>query len=600
MTRRDTGLVASAAIGALALGVPVIGLAACGGGGGDSGGTGDVGPAKRGGTLKVVGSSDVDHLDPASGYLTASTALSRNFARTLFNVKGGKTFEDAVKIRPDVAREIPTRNNGGLSADGRTYTIKLRSGVRWNTRPAREVTAADFVRGIKRVCNPGSPSGGTAYYTSTIVGLDAFCAGFEKVDAKSAAAIAGYQNSHDVPGLRATGDKTLVVRLKTPASDFTNILGMQFAAAAPKEYDTYVPDGPDFRQNTISDGPYQITAYTPNKEYVLERNPAWRQASDPLRGQYVDKIQITLGQDSPETVQQALEQGTADLSWDQPVPTSKIQSLKSDDNFTIQDGSMNSPYLVFNLQSPNNGRALAKTEVRQAIEYAIDKTALIKIYGGPDVSRPLGQAIPPMSVGHRRFDPYPSAGDQGDPAKCKQMLAQAGVTKLTLRFPYRTNSNHPRIAQSVQANLTACGIGVQITPDTGGNFYNKTLVTPADAKEGKWDIAAPGWVPDWYGNNGRTNIVPLFDGRTYGQNSTNYGDYNNPQVNKLIDRALEATSTGEAATYWHQADRLIMADAAIVPFMNQKYAIYHSSRVKNALYVPTSQVYDFNQVWLAE
>jgi ABC-type transport system substrate-binding protein len=591
MTRKDRGLVAPTAIGALA-----IALAACGG----SGGSKDVGPGKQGGTLKVVGSSDVDHLDPTSGYLTVSTALSRNFARTLFNAKGGKTFADALKIQPDVAREIPTRENGGLSADGKTYTIKLRTGVRWNTRPAREVTAEDFVRGIKRACNPGSPSGGAAYYTSTIQGLDVFCAGFGKVDAKSAAAIAGYQNSHGVAGLRAKDDHTLVIRLKAPASDFTNILGMQFAAAAPKEYDRYVPDGPDFRQNTISDGPYQITAYTPNKEYVLERNPAWRQASDPLRGQHVDKIQITLGQDSPEAVQQALEQGTADLSWDQPVPTSKIQSLKSDDNFTIQDGSMNNPYLVFNLQSPNNGGALANKVVRQAIEYAIDKTALIKIYGGPDVSGPLGQAIPPMSAGYQRFNPYQTNGDQGDPAKCRQMLAQAGVSKLTLKFPYRTNSNHSRIAQSVQANLKACGIRVQITPDTNGNFYQKTLVTPADARQGKWDIAAPGWVPDWYGNNGRTNIVPLFDGRTYGKNSANFGDYNNPQVNKLIDRALQATSQAEAARYWHQADCLIMRDAAIVPFMNQKYPIYHSSRVKNALYVPTSQVYDFNQVWLAE
>jgi peptide/nickel transport system substrate-binding protein len=295
-----------------------------------------------------------------------------------------------------------------------------------------------------------------------------------------------------------------------------------------------------------------------------------------------------------------MEVGTADLSWDQPVPTSRIPGLRSDPNFKIQDGSTNNPYLDFNTLSPNNGRALGKVAVRRAIEYAIDKAALVQIYGGPRVSTVLNQVIPPGSVGHQRFNLYPTPGDSGAPAKCRQLLSAAGYPRgLTLQFPYRTNSNHPKVAQSVQANLRACGITANLTPDTNGNFYGKTLVNPADAKQGKWDIAAPGWIPDWYGNNGRTNIVPLFDGRTYGPNSTDYGGYNNPAVNALIDRALQAKSLGEAAQIWARADRLIMQDAAIVPLQNQKYPIFHSSRVKNALYLPTSQAYDLNQVELS-
>ncbi|MDL4777046.1 ABC transporter substrate-binding protein [Actinomadura xylanilytica] len=585
-----------AAVGA-GFGVVVLGLAACGGGGGGGGnGNGNGG----GGTLKVVGSADVDHLDTSSGYTTVSSVLTRNYARTLFSFKGSDNFDESIKVRPDVASEIPSTGNGGLSADGKTYTIKLRNGVQWNTNPAREVMAADFVRGIKRVCNPAKPSGGKAYYSETIVGMAAFCKGYAKVDAKSASALAAYQNDTAVAGLQAKDDKTLIIRLNRPATDLTNILGMQFAAAAPAEYDKYIPDSPDFRKHTISDGPYQITSYTPNKEYILDKNPTWRQDTDDLRAQNPNRIQITMGQDSPDVVQQQMEQGTADLSWDQTVPTSRIPTLKSNSNFKIMDGSTNNPYLVFNTLSPNNGGALGKPAVRQAIEYAIDKTALIQIYGGPDVSEPLNQVIPPRSVGHEKFDLYPTSGNGGDPAKCKQLLTAAGYGGgLTLKFPYRTNSNHSKIAQSVQANLKSCGITANPTPDTNGTFYNTTLVTPADAKAGKWDIAAPGWIPDWYGNNGRTNIVPLFDGRQYGPNSTDYGGYDDPQVNALIDQALAAKDVAAAAPLWARADRRIMQDAAVVPFMNQKYPIFHSSRVKNALYLPSYQAYDLSQVKLS-
>lgn len=590
MTRKTTRLAAVAGAGAL-----LVGLTACGDDSG-SGGSGSGG----GGTLKVVGSSDPDHVDTASGYSTVSQALSRQYARTLFSFKASNTFEDSIKVEPDVASELPTADNGGVSADAKTYTIKLRSGVMWNTTPPREVTAADFVRGIKRLCNPAQPSGAISYYTATIEGLTAFCAGFGKVDTKSASAMAAYQNKAQVAGLTAKDDKTLVLKLTQPANDFTNILGMQFAAAAPQEYDKFVPDSPEFRKGTISDGPYQITSYTPNKEFMLAKNSNWKADNDPVRAQHPDQIQITLGQDSPETVQQMMEQGSADLAWDQPVPTSKIQSLKSNDDFKIMEGSSLNPYLVFNTVGPNNNKALSKAPVRQAMQYAINKMALVQIYGGPSVSQVLNQAITPGSVGYEQFNLYPTPNDSGDPAKCKQLLATAGYPNgFTLKFPYRTQSNHPKIAQSVQADLKKCGITANITPDTNGNFYGKTLVTPADAKEGKWDIAAPGWVPDWYGNNGRTSIVPLFDGRTYGQNSTDYGGYNSPAVNTLIDQALAAKTADEAGKFWAQADKKIMQDAVIVPFMNQKYPIFHSSRVSNAQYLPQYQVYDFNQVKLS-
>lgn len=567
--------------------------------------------AGAGGTLRIAGSSDVEHLDTASANSVGAYALNRVYARTLLGTRSSNDFAETVAVRADVATRVPSRANGGISADGRTYTFRLRDDVQWNTRPPRPVTAADFVRGLKRLCNPAAPSGGQTYFTATIRGMAKYCRGFAAIDApasggtRSAAAIAAYQNEHDVRGLRAENATTLVIELTRPASDFLNIMALPFTAAAPVEYDQYVPDSPEFRQNTISNGPYQIRSYNPGRSYLLEHNPAWLPETDPLRGRYVAQIEIMLGQDSAESVQRQLEQGTADLAWDQPVPTSALARLRGsadkpgDPRLSIRTAPSSSPYLVFNTLSPHNKGALGEVEVRQAMQYAVDRSALIKIYGGPAIAKPLHTVIPPGNTGHAEYNLYPTPNDAGDAAECRRRLAAAGHPNgLRLRMPYRTNGHHELIAQSIQAGFTACGIEVELIPDTNGTFYAETLTSPARTKAGEWDIAAPGWTPDWYGNNGRTVVQPLFDGRAYGRNSTNYGGYHNPRVNQLIDAALTADDADAAAGHWQQADQQIMRDAAIIPLMTRGHAMYHSSRVRNAYFLPTSMTYDYTRIRL--
>jgi peptide/nickel transport system substrate-binding protein len=573
-------------------------VAACGGKT-SSGTTSSSSGPKYGGTLKLLGSSDVDHLDTASAYYTVSYTLERAFARQLFSYPASTDTTKANTPVADVATGIPTTANGGISADGKTYTIHLRSGVRWNTSPAREVTAQDFVRGLERLCNPVAPVGAPGYYEHTIVGMQQYCDGFAKVG-QDAASMRQYIESHHVTGLTTSGDKTLVIHLLQPATDLTNILAMPFASAAPVEYLNHVPDSADFRRHTISDGPYQIVTYQPGKEIDLNKNSAWQQSADPIRHQYVDHIQITEGQDEGP-VQQQIQAGTADLEWDTTVPTADVPQLqKSEDGrLGIFPALDTNPYLVLNLQSPNNGGALGKVKVRQALEYAIDKVAIGQIYGGPSLNTPLDQVIPPGNIGYQQFDLYSTPGDKGDPATCKSLLAQAGYPNgLVLTDVARNAGKHPAVAQAVQASLRACGVTTKIVPVSQADYYGKYLNDPSASKRGVWDIAEPGWVPDWYGNNGRAIIEPLFDGRTYGPNSTDYGDYNNPAVNKLIDQALASTDQQAAANLWHQADMQIMRDAAIIPFETQRTPLFHSSRVQNATYSPFSQNYDITNLWL--
>ena len=112
-----------------------------------------------------------------------------------------------------------------------------------------------------------------------------------------------------------------------------------------------------------------------------------------------------------------------------------------------------SPYIVINLQGNNNDGALKKPLVRQALNYAVDKVAIGQIYGGPDITTPLNQVLPPVIDGHEpAFDLYPTEGNRGDPALARQLLTRAGYPDgLTLKLVHRTEGNHPKVAQTLQA-----------------------------------------------------------------------------------------------------------------------------------------------------
>ena len=93
-------------------------------------GADDPSPPSRGGTLKVVGFSDVDHLASVGAYSTSSLALLWTFTRQLVTYPLHEDFATAAKVVPDLAETLPTFENGGISADGRSYTFHLRRGVR--------------------------------------------------------------------------------------------------------------------------------------------------------------------------------------------------------------------------------------------------------------------------------------------------------------------------------------------------------------------------------------------------------------------------------------------------------------------------------------
>jgi peptide/nickel transport system substrate-binding protein len=282
--------------------------------------------------------------------------------------------------------------------------------------------------------------------------------------------------------------------------------------------------------------------------------------------------------------------GAADLLWGQVVPTASLATMLASyyPNLVIGPNGNNytvaNPVIAVNLQSPNDGGALRQLDVRVALGYAFNKHADDLIYGGPAVSGVLNEVVPSGSAGYiSGYDPYPTANDEGHPVKAESYLTKAGFSpgQITLNLVHLTASVHLKIAQADQAALQAAGFKVNLIPVTPPNaIYTSYLESPTASQTGACGIAETEWTLDWLGNNGRSVIEPLFDGRTYGPNSRDYGDHDNANVNSDIDRALTSSTSVQSATYWQAAPQTGHERRRDRPIGAQKQAVYHSTRVQ--------------------
>jgi peptide/nickel transport system substrate-binding protein len=369
---------------------------------------------------------------------------------------------------------------------------------------------------------------------------------------------------------------------------------------APVEVLKYLPGSTELGQHELSDGPYQVESWVPTKSITYTRNPAWDPATDPIRKAYVDQIKVneTVTQDS---TQQQLQTGTAsaDMEFDNFPPPSQLPALMAanDPNLSLGDTASSNPYIVFNMVSPNNNKAMANLKFRQALEYAMNRSDMVQVLGGPQVSPPLTHVLPSNIVGSTSIDMYPF-----DVNKAKSLLQQAGLgSGVTLKVLYRNASQgSSKVFQTIQQNLAAVGITVQGVASPNADFYSKYLEVPSAAQRGVWDLAVAGWGADWYGNAALSFFGPLFSGKpSFPPIGSNFGFYDSPTTNSLISQASQATSQDQAAGLWAKADAQVMTDAAFFPITSPKQANYHAAQVNNAVYVPAIQNFDPTNVWLS-
>jgi peptide/nickel transport system substrate-binding protein len=545
----------------------------------DDGGSVDAGDGKpsRGvkrGTLRVFNHSDVDALDPGMAYGAVDFALLRGLVRELYSFDS--RIEGARSLQP-----VPDLADGPyqLSADGRTYTFKIRKGVRYDLPGGREVQARDFVYAVERQLDPHHPSPNP--YSRLIEGVDEFAAG----------------KARTISGLRALGRHTLQITLDRPASDFPSILTLPFFSPVPEEHASRYTPGREYAQHLIASGPYKLEEYRPGRLIELVRNPNWDPRTDPLRSAWVDRISVSIGR-SEAAIQEAIEAGEADLNLDGvPPPVADLQRLSLEPNlsrrFAVETtGCMH--YLTMQMDAGPT-RHLA---VRQAVNYAIDRQAVVLAIGGRFAGEPASTILSPTLAGHSAFDLYPSQDGAGDPDKARELLAKAGYPNgVKLTYVGQSSARWKALYEVLESSLGRAGIRLEPTFYDGLQAYTKSL--RLRSKRDEHHLGAARVCPDVPGNGCRSIIGVLLDGRTITPTSNNnFGNYNNPEVNALIDQAYATADERARTELWGLIDRKLMEDAAWAPLIYDREAFFWSSRVRNWTFTPWLSNPDITNLWL--
>ncbi len=543
---------------------------------GGSPGTGDGKPLRgvKRGTLRVFNYSDVEALDPGIAYAAADFALLRGLVRELYSFDSRIPGERSLQPVPDLA-DGPYQ----LSNDGRTYTFRIRRGVRYDLPARREVRAEDFVYAVERQFDPTNPSPNP--YSRLIRGVDDFAAG----------------RARTISGMRALDRSTLQITLDQPANDFPSILTLPFFSPVPEEYASRYKPGREYARHLISSGPYRLKQYTPGRRIELVRNDNWDPRTDPLRAAWVDKISVSIG--IPETgIQQAIEGGEADLNLDAvPPPVADLQRLSSDPALARQlaietTGCVH--YLTMQMDAGPTRQLL----VRQAVNYAVDRQAVVLAIGGRYAGEPASTILSPTLAGYSAFNLYPSQDSTGDPDKAKELLAKAGYPNgVELTYVGQSSQRWKDLYEALRTSLARAGIRLKPTFYAGTQVYTRSLRIAARRNEHQ--LGAARWCPDVPGNGARSFIGVLLDGRYLTPTSSNnFGRYNNGKVNRMIDQAYGTRDDRARTALWGQIDRTLMEDAAWAPLVYDRETFFWSSRVRNWTFSPWLSNPDITNLWL--
>jgi peptide/nickel transport system substrate-binding protein len=531
----------------------------------------------RHGTLRVLDQADVEALDPGVAYGAADLALLRGLVRTLYSFDSSRQGSSALDPVPDLVAG-PYQ----LSPDRRTYTFAIRRGIHYAPPYDATVQAKDFIYAIERQFNPRDRVHSPNPYASLIKGVAEYAAGKAKT----------------ISGMQAIGDSVLKITLKEPASDFLSLLTMPFFSPVPEKYASQYRLGEDYAQHLIASGPYALAKYTPGQRIEMVRNQNWNPDTDPLRKAWVDRIEVSIGA-NVAAIQDAIEQGNVDLNLDlTPPPNSDLQRLANGGDLQGQSAIKTTGCVRYLTLQTDSGPT-ANPLVRKAINLAVDKRAMVLELGGAFAGEPASTILSPTLSGYQKYpDPYGTTDSRGDPIAAKALLSQAGYPDgVTLTYVGPSTAQGRAALSVLQTSLAHAGIRLETKLYDGYKVYTDSLQLQSKKDEHQLGLAR--WCPDVPGNGARSFIGVLLDGRKITPTANNnYGDYDNPAVNAMIDQAYATDDPVRRNNLWGEIDRKIMEDAPWVPLIDERQTYFWSSRVKQWRFSPWISNPDITNLWL--
>lgn len=472
--------------------------------------------------LSVQIGPNPDTLDPAlNSAVDGGNMILTNFECLLTNDENGQ-------IAPGAAESWE------VSEDGKTYTFKLRDGLKWSD--GTPLTAEDFVYSWQRVCDPNV----AAPYAETVLSMvegydDAIAGDIEKLN------------------VEAPDDQTFVVHLKDACPYFESLAA--FATLSPVQKATIEANGDAWATDAstyVSNGPFYITEWVPSSYILMEKNPNYWDAENVK----LDGIKFNLIEDA-NAAYNAYNAG--EIAMIKDVPTEEIPSLKDRDDFFVEP-IIGTYYVSMNTEK----EPFTNKDVRKALSLAIDRDYLANTLMQGTYS-PAGNFVGPgwADINGTEFVENSNGGEEfisttdyeADLEEAKKLLADAGypngegLPKIT----YTTNDSgyHKAVAEYLQQAWKELGVDMDVDIVEWASF------TPM-RRNGDYEVARNGWVGDY---TDPSNILDLL----YSTNGNNDGKFSNEEYDKQMEISRTTLDEQERSDALHKAEEILMEEAGCIP-----------------------------------
>jgi YVTN family beta-propeller protein len=526
-------------------------------------GTAPAASAHRGGTLVLASSSQPSTVDPgrySQAPVPAFTGLAYDSLVRFAQVSG----PGGLSLVPDLAVNVPTPSSGGT-----TYRFRLRAGIRYSD--GRPLRAGDFRRAFERLFRLRSPG---ADDFASLVGASA-C----RRRPSSCSLVQGV----------VTDDRagTVVFRLSRPDGNFLfNLTDFAFSAPLPPG----VPGHDSGFRPLPGTGPYRIVS-AGRQSVRFERNSyfrEWSHAAQPDGNP--DAIVWRFSRSHAQTIHW-VRAGIADWTWDlissrelAEIRRTSPSQLHANAIFAIEFLPLNTNLPPFN-----------DVRVRRALNYAVDRGRIARMYGGAFVALPACQPLVPGFLGYRRYCPYDAAPDGSgayhgpDLAKARRLVAESGTRGQRVDVWGASDEFVVPVEETAYIGNVLRSLGYRV------RVHLKRLASITPAERRRWQISTDGdWLPAY--PEPSSYLVPFFS--CGGALSNGYNCNRSVDARMKRASALQLSDPRQAGALWQAVDHELTDLAYWVPTVADRAVELTSRRVRNYQFQPAFGSMIVDQVWL--
>ncbi|WP_017792073.1 ABC transporter substrate-binding protein [Leucobacter salsicius] len=553
-------------IGAVALSAALL-LSGCGGGAApDAGGdtskgqeeTGGANPEfqeeHKGGTLNLVAASGfTGGLDPQINYSNDGWQVFQFLYDGLTKL-GQTSGPESSLPQADLAEELPTAED-----DGKQYTFKIREGITYSDGHVLE--PADVKASFERMFKISGPT--SSAWFDVITGADVCIETPEGCDLSDGIVV-------------DDAARTVTFKLTKADPDFLYKLATPHASVLPADSPAKDVGGSPLP----STGPYFVESYDAKTGLVAKRNPNFKEWSHLAQPQgYADEIVYSFGVEGQNAVTK-IKNGDADWMFD-PVPTDRLAELST--GATASQFHANEQAAMEYFTMNVNLAPFDDVRVRQAVNYAIDRAAMVKLVGGEALATPVCTILPPGFMGHSDDCMYTAkpggAWDGPDMEKAKKLVAESGTAGQEVNIYVENIPVRVEGGKYMQSLLNELGYKAKLTKLSDSIHFNYVQNTDNNVQ-----MSFTQWYADYPAPSAFLQVLTSCASfNPSSESSVNIAGICDPELDKMMDAAAEAqlTDADEADKLWAEADRAMMEASPLAPVFTPKRIDFLSERVGN-------------------